>query len=297
MCIRDSIAAVSSPTRLAAYPDVPTFGELGLDGLDHEFMWRGFAIRQGVPVDAVAWYDNLFRQVSADPEWREYWEKSGIDLTYRDRESFREIVAADRAEFTRYLGDQGLMQARRTGLLAGAGSGRGLWLWIAAQGVIVALLLLWASRSPNRNASRLALPLLCVAAGNVILAMTFAFPVVEEAGPDLVPRLWVGLLTIVGLWIALTDSRRLPTESEPDSRQVWQMLRFSVLLGLYLVLLPWLGYLLTTGLFLVTAMVILGERRPITVTSVTGTGLTYDSGANHDPDGDSNGTVIVILDP
>jgi len=269
------IAAVSSPTRLAAYPDVPTFGELGLDGLDREFMWRGFAIRQGVPADAVAWYDDLFQKVSADPEWRKYWEKSGIDLTYHDRESFRKIVAADRVEFTRYLGDQGLMQARRTGFLAGAGSGRGLWMWIAAQGMIVALLLLWASRNPRRNASRLALPLVCVAAGNVILAMTFAFPVVEEAGPDLVPRLWVGLLALVALWIALTDSRRLPTESEPDGRQVWQVLRFSLLLGLYLVLLPWIGYLLTTGLFLVTAMVILGERRPIMLTSVTAGWLLF----------------------
>ena len=263
------IAAVSSANRLAAYPDVPTFGELGLDGLDSEYMWRGFAIRQGVPVEAVAWYDALFLQVSADPAWRTYWEKSGIDLTYRDRESFRKIVAADRADFIRYLSDQGLMQTRRTGLLAGAGSGRGLWVWIAAQAMIVALLLLWASRNPRRNAMRLALPLLCVAAGNVILAMTFAFPVVEEAGPDLVPRLWVGLLALVGLSIALTDSRRLPTDSEPNRSHIWQVLKFSMLLGLYLVMLPWIGYLPTTGLFLVTAMIMLGERRPVTVTSVT----------------------------
>ena len=34
-----------------------------------------------------------------------------------------------------------------------------------------------------------------------------------------------------------------------------------------------------------------------TVTGVTGAGLTYNGGANHDPDGDSTGTVIVILEP
>lgn len=34
-----------------------------------------------------------------------------------------------------------------------------------------------------------------------------------------------------------------------------------------------------------------------TVTNVTRTGDTYNSGANHDPDGDSNGTNITILEP
>jgi tripartite-type tricarboxylate transporter receptor subunit TctC len=269
------IAAVSSTNRLAAYPDVPTFGELGLDGLDREFMWRGFAIRQGVPVDAVAWYDNLFQQVSADPEWREFWEKSGIDLTYRDREEFRKIVAADQVDFARSLKGQGLIQTRRTGLLAAAGRGRGLGVWTAGLGLTLALLLVWASRSSRRSAARVAFPLLCVAGGGVFLAMTFAFPVAEEAGPDLVPRLWIGLLTLVGLSIAFSESRRLPTDSGLDRRHIVQVLRFSILLGLYLVALPWIGYLVTTGLFLITAMVMLGERRPVTVLGVTAGWLVF----------------------
>jgi len=34
-----------------------------------------------------------------------------------------------------------------------------------------------------------------------------------------------------------------------------------------------------------------------TATNITRTGLTYQSSANHDPDGDSNGTVIIVLKP
>ena len=34
-----------------------------------------------------------------------------------------------------------------------------------------------------------------------------------------------------------------------------------------------------------------------TVTSVAAAGYGYDQGANHDPDGDSNGTVIVLTKP
>jgi hypothetical protein len=34
-----------------------------------------------------------------------------------------------------------------------------------------------------------------------------------------------------------------------------------------------------------------------TVDSVTLAGNSYDSGANHDPDGDSDGTVIIVVQP
>ena len=34
-----------------------------------------------------------------------------------------------------------------------------------------------------------------------------------------------------------------------------------------------------------------------TVTNVTKSGWTYQSGSNHDPDGDSNGTAITITKP
>jgi hypothetical protein len=35
----------------------------------------------------------------------------------------------------------------------------------------------------------------------------------------------------------------------------------------------------------------------LTITSVTHAALTYDAGANHDPDGDSNGTSITVPKP
>ena len=35
----------------------------------------------------------------------------------------------------------------------------------------------------------------------------------------------------------------------------------------------------------------------LTVTNATKTSFTYTAGANHDPDGESNGTVIVVSKP
>ena len=54
------------------FPDVPTFDELGIKGLDSEILWRGLAVKKGTPGNVVKWYDDLFAKVTEDPEWREF---------------------------------------------------------------------------------------------------------------------------------------------------------------------------------------------------------------------------------
>jgi hypothetical protein len=52
----------------------------------------------------------------------------------------------------------------------------------------------------------------------------------------------------------------------------------------------------TTGTCVVTKSNIPNQNGIVTftVSSVTHATLTYDSGSNHDPDGDSNGTAITV---
>ncbi|KKL54970.1 hypothetical protein LCGC14_2260130, partial [marine sediment metagenome] len=76
------IAIVSSAKRLEQFPDVPTFSEMGIKGLDSEVMWRGFALKKGVPATVVKWYDNLIAKVTKDAEWREFWEPYGIKIVH-----------------------------------------------------------------------------------------------------------------------------------------------------------------------------------------------------------------------
>ncbi len=56
------LVAVSRSRRLAQFPDAPVFAELGAPELDNEYMWRGFALKQGCPSTVLAWYDELFQQ-------------------------------------------------------------------------------------------------------------------------------------------------------------------------------------------------------------------------------------------
>lgn len=90
-----SIAAIATAERLPQFPDVPTFKELGLDGLENEVMWRGFAVKAGTPDNIIAWYDDIFEKVTNDPEWIATYAPMGNMLVHRTRDEFNKIVQAD----------------------------------------------------------------------------------------------------------------------------------------------------------------------------------------------------------
>lgn len=97
------IAVVSSVKRLEQFPDVPTLKEMGIKGLDSEVMWRGFALKKGVPAAAVKWYDDLIAKVTKNAEWREFWEPYGIKIVHYKTKEFTKIVEGDIQDFKNYL--------------------------------------------------------------------------------------------------------------------------------------------------------------------------------------------------
>lgn len=98
-------AVIAAPKRLdgAAWRQIPTFKELGVKGLDEELMWRGFAIKKGIPEEVRAYYVDLITKVSNDPQWRQYIEDEGADAVFYKDEKFRAIVNEDLKDFTEAL--------------------------------------------------------------------------------------------------------------------------------------------------------------------------------------------------
>ena len=70
--------AVASDKRLAQFPDVPTFRELGVDWVDGAY--RGVGVPKSTPADARKRISDLWRALNNDPEMKELAAKSGFEL-------------------------------------------------------------------------------------------------------------------------------------------------------------------------------------------------------------------------
>ena len=98
------VAVVSSSKRLEGdFADVPTFKEVGIDGLDNEIMWRGFMAKKGMPEEAKAFYADLFAKINADPEWQAYVKRGGAVPLFDKEDKFLATVKKDQKEFGEVL--------------------------------------------------------------------------------------------------------------------------------------------------------------------------------------------------
>src|SRR5690606_15064556 len=70
--------AVSTPERTPSLPDVPTFRELGLDGVTST-SWQGYFAPAGTPPEVVAWLNTEINAVLEDPKAREQLLTNAFD--------------------------------------------------------------------------------------------------------------------------------------------------------------------------------------------------------------------------
>ncbi|MEM8690445.1 MAG: tripartite tricarboxylate transporter substrate binding protein [Pseudomonadota bacterium] len=95
--------AAFTPERLGAFPDVPTARELGHDIV--YWMQRSFVGPKDMPAEAVAYYTEVFRQLSETEEWKTYTADKALMADFltgdelqayflEEREKHAEILAA-----------------------------------------------------------------------------------------------------------------------------------------------------------------------------------------------------------
>jgi tripartite-type tricarboxylate transporter receptor subunit TctC len=72
--------AAFTPERIAAFPDVPTFRELGHDLV--YYMQRSVVAPPGIPADAQAFYVEVFNKVNESAEWKEYTAKKALNRAF-----------------------------------------------------------------------------------------------------------------------------------------------------------------------------------------------------------------------
>ncbi len=258
------IVAVAAEERLPEFPDAPTFAELGYDGLEDELIWRGFAFRTEVPDPIRDWYTALIKRVLEDPRWSGSWADEAVNLRYRDAAEFARIVERDREEFRSYLGELGLLPDtyRAEGGLAAMGRAPGLYGTMGGSALLLAGLAIYLPRTRYRRRSG-QLMLLAGFAGVTLVAllMTLHLPPpnpVDPVGSTGLPRLWLLLLLPLLLW-QIGYCLRNDTEAPEHGDAMRLGVALSLFIG-YLLLLPVLGYLISTLIYMPTLIWYLGYR-------------------------------------
>ena len=274
------VVAVAAGDRLEAFPDAPTFTELGIPGLEDEHIWRGFAFRQGLPEERRAWFAALIRKVSEDPEWIDAWEGQGVELGYRDSAAFTRMVERDTAEFRYYLREIGLLRepGTRETLLAGLGEGpplAALKTILVVINVILALVLLRTTFRHRMGELMVLSAVMSLAILFYVMSETLPPPSpVDTVGARGVPRLWIYLLLPLALYQVFLILRERPGKKKKKHKPLL-LFTFMGIMTSYILLIPILGYMLASLIYLPGALWLLKYRHPVVIGVLTGGWLLF----------------------
>lgn len=87
------VLATTGEERMAALPDVPTMKEQGIDATFHQI--RSFVLPAGASEEIIAFYDDVFTQTLADPEFQQELADGGFEF----------VDMHDSASATQYMMD------------------------------------------------------------------------------------------------------------------------------------------------------------------------------------------------
>ena len=91
------ILAISSEKRLPAFPDVPTFKELGIELVGGAY--RGVAVPKSTPEDVRIKLSKIISDINKDPEFVKNMEDNGFVLTDIGYESMNAFMDANKKEY------------------------------------------------------------------------------------------------------------------------------------------------------------------------------------------------------
>ncbi len=98
--------AVTTRTRTASLPDVPTLAESGLPGF--EFVaWHGIAAPAGTPKEIVLKLNGVINEIFKDPEFRTRWEAIGTPAVGGTPEAFGALIRSETTRLGKIVRDTG----------------------------------------------------------------------------------------------------------------------------------------------------------------------------------------------
>jgi tripartite-type tricarboxylate transporter receptor subunit TctC len=97
-------------TRLASFPDVPTFKELGYD-MEY-YIWTALFAPRGTPASALKTLREATRTAVQDAEFRTAMDKAQTPIAYQDADEFRAFWDADAARLAAVIKKIGRVESK-----------------------------------------------------------------------------------------------------------------------------------------------------------------------------------------
>ena len=103
------VLAVSAARRMTGpLASAPTWPELGYKGVFEN--WRGIIGAKGLTAEQVAFWDNVFRRLTASEEFRNYAEQNQWEASYRNADESRRFMAEQYDELKGVMSYLGLVK-------------------------------------------------------------------------------------------------------------------------------------------------------------------------------------------
>lgn len=99
--------AVTTTTRSAILPDVPTLDETVLKGFDF-YGWHGISVAGKTPPEVVGRLNKVFNDIFADPAFRPRWEELGTPVVGGSPEQFGSLIRFDAQRLGKVVKDAGV---------------------------------------------------------------------------------------------------------------------------------------------------------------------------------------------
>ena len=103
-----AIAVTSAKRMTGALAAAPTWPEQGYKGVFEN--WRGIIGAKGISAEQVAFWDSVFRRLTASEDFRNYAEQNQWDASYRSAEDSRKVMAEQYEELKGVMTYLGLVK-------------------------------------------------------------------------------------------------------------------------------------------------------------------------------------------
>ena len=136
--------------------------------------------------------------------------------------------------------------------------------------VIILGIGVWVRHSGKRQyLGNILIPCILIAVSLMFMTLTFRFARQEEAGPELIPRLWICLIIVLSAIILRQIFRgrdKVASKIEKPGLLIFVM---AALIGYFLAM-PFLGYFLSTFLFIVLLLNVLSYPKKVLIYVIAG---------------------------